>query len=49
MGIECVKSGIIFVKYRWHNLPQQHVLQDRPRWVVLAKEWLIDADHRKTR
>ena len=42
---ECVKCGIIFAKYRPPVLLQQHnVGQNRPRWLSLAKEWLVDSD-----
>ena len=44
-AIECVKCGIIFAKYRPHTSQlRQQESQNSPRWVVLAKEWLVDAD-----
>ena len=40
-----MKCGIIFAKYRPLAPPEwQNVRRDRSRWVLLAKEWLVDSD-----
>ncbi|MGH7183918.1 MAG: zinc ribbon domain-containing protein, partial [Nitrospiraceae bacterium] len=42
---ECVKCGIIFAKFRPSiSRQQQNAERNRPRWVSLAKEWLVDSD-----
>jgi ribosomal protein L40E len=43
---ECVKCGIIFAKYRPLTplVRQQAAPQNYARWVLLAKEWLVDSD-----
>ena len=44
-AIECAKCVIIFAKYRPPFSRQRtHVNQDPPRWLSLAKEWLVDSD-----
>lgn len=45
-AIECVRCGIIFAKYR--RLPAHVVIPapalSEPRWVIMAREWLIESD-----
>ncbi len=40
---ECLRCGIIFVKYR-PLAPLQPMQRDRSRWMALAKEWLVESD-----
>lgn len=42
-AIECLRCGIVFAKYR-PLAPLQPVQRNRSRWMVLAKEWLVESD-----